>query len=74
MPLFFVPVAADEARRAPSLAGRKTCKLGEDAHVISVGFFMVRLAFPSVIERRTASRSMWWCDTAARVSAANFQS
>jgi CspA family cold shock protein len=23
---------------------------------------MVRLAFPSAIERRTASRSMWWCD------------
>jgi hypothetical protein len=27
-----------------------------------VGFFMVRPAFPSAIERRTASRSMWWCD------------
>jgi hypothetical protein len=31
-----------------------------------VGFFMVRPAFLSAIERRTALRSMWWCDPATR--------
>jgi hypothetical protein len=31
-----------------------------------VGFFMVRPAFPSAIERRAALRSMWWCDRTVR--------
>jgi hypothetical protein len=32
-----------------------------------VGFFMVRPAFPSAIERRTAFRSMWWYDPTVRL-------
>src|SRR5882724_8844688 len=33
--------------------------------LIIVVFFMVRPAFPSAIERRTAPRSMWWYDPVA---------
>jgi cold shock protein len=41
---------------------RKLVKPAADAHVSLVDFFMVRPAFPSAIERRTAFRSMWRCD------------
>jgi len=36
--------------------------------LIIVVFFMVRPAFPSAIERRTAPRSMWWYDPPSRMS------
>ena len=36
--------------------------------LIFVVFFMVRPAFPSAIERRTAPRSMWWYDPPSRMS------
>ena len=44
----------------------RSCKDLGKVILTLVGFFMVRPAFPSVIERRTALRSMVWCDPDAR--------
>jgi len=50
----------------PPGIGEKVVRPPGHAHVSVVNFFMVRPAFPSAIERRTAPRSMWWCDRTAR--------